>query len=155
MANSWIDSIIKRVWPWFLEYIWPIIREYVRELVESLLRDLQERIRSWFAARSQLREEHATRQASDAEGCAGQATNVSDRERFEAIAKVWREVAEMFREENERLQSKVDELVRDAGAQAARQMADAEPTLNAQKGSLRLMIAGTVADLPQPSERAD
>ena len=148
MGKAWINLIVKRLWPWFLKHVWPHIRQFILELIGTILLALVESIKAWYNRRSQQRERNATRRGREAKRSAGQASDASEQLRQEAIAGVWRDVAEEFRQDNEELTAKLDELLAKANADAVRRLSESEPSIHAHKGSVRLLIAGGGVDLP-------
>ena len=103
--------LVKVFWPWFVKHVWPFIKEHVLELIVFFLVTVKNKIKEYVSKRSEKREIEAAERAEDAEKRAKSADSEPEKEKWEAIAGVWREVANTIREENEALKKRVEELI--------------------------------------------
>lgn len=153
MAQSTIMKEIlkffaKKLWPWFKDYIWPLLREHVLEIVSWVFAKLKERFEEYFEGRSTQRQEEAKQKAQKAEENARNAIDDTERKTYEAVARIWREVAEQFREENESLKAKVHELTSVAEAEIVQRTRDSDPTVDTSSNTPVLVLGEKRTSLP-------
>ncbi len=153
MAQStFVKAILKfianKLWPWFKEHLWPILREHILELVVLVMSRLKEKFKSWAETRSNERQEHATQKAQEAEKSACDSATDSEKQKYEAIARVWREVVEQIRVENEALKSKIEELTSTAEAEITTRIRDSNPTIDFSLDTPALIIGEKRTNLP-------
>ena len=111
IVEKLIGFIVKVFWPWFVQHVWPIIQSFVLQIIADSITALGKKIKDFVGSRSHRREEYAKKRAEDADRAASVAIDAAEKEKQEAIASVWREVAEQFRSENEILRSQITELL--------------------------------------------
>lgn len=105
-------SVIKAA---LVELLWPIVKDIVKKYSRELIEWLIAKLKEWADTLSLENATVAAKKAQENEAAAKRATTTAEAEKHEAVAKVWREVAEMFRKENDALS---DQLLR-IKAQAA------------------------------------
>ena len=76
----------------------------------------------------------------------------AERREHEAVARVWREVAEQFREENERLKAKLGEVSQKAEASMKANIALADPAISEIGSNPVLTLGGNKSQLPALTE---
>ena len=111
IVEKLIGFIVKVFWPWFVQHVWPIIQSFVLQIITDSITALGKKIKDFVDSRSHRREEYAKNRAEDADRAASVAIDAAEKDKQEAIASVWREVAEQFRSENEILRSQITELL--------------------------------------------
>lgn len=110
----WIkDVVVKVFWPWFLEAVWPAIKKHAAQLILLGLDMLASAIKRLMINRTKTRSDEANQQAAEYEKKAEVAENEIEAENYKKIAQIWREVAEKYRQDNEFLKNKMEELVAD------------------------------------------
>lgn len=144
---NWINKIF---WPWFIKYVWPKIQKYIVEIMAIILKKLKDKIVDTISQKSNGREKNANKKANDAEEKAKKATSASEREKFDAISKVWREVAESFREENEDLKKRIDELISKSEQETKENLSDLNLSVNFSKEDTILIIDDKPHQIPSP-----
>ncbi|RJG11111.1 hypothetical protein D3879_15740 [Pseudomonas cavernicola] len=148
IAEAIIQFLIKTFWPWFLENIWPLILKHIISVVTDSLDSLSNRINRFFADRMKKRSQNAAERAHEATEAAAAATTDSEREKHEAVAKVWREVAEQFRSENEALHAQVIELIARTQQSVQEDLRHTKPAIDDLAGTPSLIIGQSKAKLP-------
>ena len=101
-----LDSVKKVI----IELFWPIVRELVKKYSKQLIEWMVEKMKAWAVGRNTNNERAAESQAQAADAAAKEAVSPSEAEKHAAVAKVWRDVAEMFRRENEILAAELQKL---------------------------------------------
>ena len=143
-----LKAVTKIVWPWLKKYVWPIIKDYILKLVAFAFKKLSEKLKSVFDERAEKVAEDADAKAHEAEQRAKVAPETNEREKQEAIARLWREVAEKLRQENEALRAKVVELTRDAESELHGNVRDLDPDLEMSMDLPVLVIGNERTTLP-------
>lgn len=115
MFARFLKLFVASVWPWVVKNVWPAVRGRVSSIFEQVMEDIEKAFREWFAVR-QSRQRAAETNAADAEHKARESVTEADEQEQRAIARVWRQVAEDFRKENEELTAKLRELLAQAKA---------------------------------------
>jgi hypothetical protein len=110
--------------------VWPLIVKLISEITSKSFRALFDRL--LHVAKSRINEKTvgANQKASEAEQQAKSSQTKSEREKHEAIARAWREVAEQYREENEVLKKQIADVL-------ARQQADFETEISAMNQNMK------------------
>ena len=140
-------------WPWVKKYVWPIIQKYILDLLREVMQKLIEKIWAAFEKRDQKTADDADANANEAEEKARSTHDVHEREKQEAIAKVWRGIAEKFRQENETLKAKILEMANEAEAELHANVRDLDPDLNMESDSPVLKIGTDQQTLPALPEK--
>jgi hypothetical protein len=96
------------VWPWIVEHIWPELRTRSAAIFEKIMDDMAAAFWDWWASRQSDAHAQASRKATEAESMAEKCATEDEAGKHREIAKVWREVAESFRLENEELKTKLN-----------------------------------------------
>ena len=113
-----VKSVLKLVWRFLKDEIWPhfwpIVKEQIAELIKSVFCWLKTQMVKKVDQATKERENEASRQASEEEHKAKAAKTHAEAEKHWAIAKVWREVAENFRRDNEELKTQLENLITDS-----------------------------------------
>jgi hypothetical protein len=143
-----VKFIVKAFWPWFIKYIWPIVIRHIVSLVETGLASLSTGISKTISDRMQKRRSDAEEKATAASAAAEAATSFSDRAHHEAIANVWRQVAEQFRAENDTLKNHIVELTARRQQSLHEDMLLGEPVLENLEGDPSIVFGGTKSKLP-------
>ena len=153
MPNSALVQAIKKFvirtfWPWFIKNVWPLIVKHILATIAAEVRNLSASITSDIRARMNARAENAESHAQAAVGAAHAAATEAERIRQEAIAKVWRQIAEEFRAENESLRAKVAQLTDNAQGSLTKEVQGGKPSLSDLDGSPSLAIGQRHFRLP-------
>lgn len=143
-----LKFIVERFWPWFKEFVWPIIKEHVVDIINFIISTFKNRIKDKVNEQSTKRESDANKNAEEAEEKADQSSNVDDVEKYKAIAKVWREVAEQFRMDNEEIQKKLDDLESGAKATSKNMVDNTNFDIDFSGEQPSLLIGEVKKDLP-------
>jgi hypothetical protein len=101
---------IEVFWPWFKKEIWPKVEKYIIEIVISFIVETFNKILAWLKNSRKTNEDIINNKINEAEKKASESKEQSEIDKQRAIANVWREVAEMFRKENEELSNKIKEI---------------------------------------------
>lgn len=104
-------SAMKEMFRKFLiDFIWPIVKDLVKKLLREVIDWLIKEVRKLLNKRSEDQATRASAKANAEEGNARYAKTKEEAERHEAIAKVWREVAEILRRDKEDLEIELEHL---------------------------------------------
>lgn len=138
------------LWPWFKKHLWPVILKAVTAIALAAVTAIMDRVQQ---AASETFETLRTRAAAKAEEAAQQAVtsaNPDEAEKHEAVAQVWREVAETQRLEKEELERRLAELT-GKSLSGTRASYDAlEPSAVITNASVLVAIADQRSALPLP-----
>ena len=93
-----------------IDFIWPIVKDLVKKLLREVIDWLIKEVRKLLNKRSEDQATRASAKANAEEGNARYAKTKEEAERHEAIAKVWREVAEILRRDKEDLEIELEHL---------------------------------------------
>ncbi len=140
--------VVKQVWPWFLKNVWPIIAAHAMKLIEAGLKGLGQKLQEFLDHRTKDQQQRARERADAAEAAGMRASSSVEREKQEAIAKVWREVAEQLRAENEVLKAQVTDLIAVTEQSILAEVRNSEPTLTEVNGNPTLALGDTKTRLP-------
>jgi len=147
---------IKKFWPWFLKYVWPFIKENLVDLLTYLSDEIFAKIKSWWNKKYKQKEETFSSKINDAEEKAANSNDKSEIEKYEAIAKVWREVAEMMRKENEELNNELDQIKTETLKDAKEKLDETKlDIIDNGEESLVLTSGDKIAHLPLPKSNLD
>ncbi|MDM8542241.1 hypothetical protein QUF90_14260 [Desulfococcaceae bacterium HSG9] len=151
---QWIkDVTVKVFWPWFKEVAWPFIRQHLKDIIVFVLDLFKEKLKKWMSQQAKDKEDRANQKAEDYEKKANASNDDREAEKFGDIAKVWREVAEQFRQENETLKRKIDELSREVKEEAFKKTNSLEIDLDFSDEKPILSIGHSTYSLPQLPSR--
>lgn len=148
IAKTISTFILKTFWPWFVKNVWPLIVKHMLKEIAAAIQSLTKSLKASIDRRMKTREDEALRRAATAEASAKLATTEAARAESEAIARVWREVAEQFRQENDALKSKLGQVTSKVVESAQSGVAVAAPALVELGGETTLVIAGESSTLP-------
>ena len=140
--------LVKSFWPWFVKNVWPLIREYVIAESVAALKAMVKALKESFNRRMKSRQEEAIKKATVAEQLASTSGTEAERREHEAVARVWREVAEQFRQENESLKAKLGEVTQRAEQAMKANVALADPQISEIGSSPVLVLGGNETHLP-------
>lgn len=143
-----LQFIVKKFWPWFLEFVWPIIQEHIIDIINFIICFFTNKIKDKANEQSSKRESDANKKAEEAEQRAEKAANTTDADKYEAIAKVWREVAEQFRSDNEELRKKLDDIAVEAQAASQTIVKNTDFDIDFSGEQPNLKIGEVKKDLP-------
>jgi len=141
--------VVKTFWPWFKEHALPRLKEYFIEIFCKILRSFKEEILRYIDELFRNRAKRAEDRATAAEKQAGESATKGEKEKYEALAKVWREVAEEMRQENEDLKAKLDTIETTHEMKLRQQISQVDVDLEIDDQSSRLAIGGTKHELRQ------
>jgi exonuclease VII large subunit len=148
IAKTITTFLFKTFWPWFLKHIWPLIVKHLLKELAAALQTLSKKLKVSIAQRLRSRAEEALKRAAAADATAKAAQTNEARSEAEAIARVWREVAEQFRKENEVLQTKLDQATSKVYESAQTGIENGQPVLAQVDGQPTLAIGGHTSALP-------
>lgn len=152
MSKVFVDAVFKFVtktfWPWFLKHIWPVIVKHVISLFVKGVENLSGKIEKSVSDRMRKRQSDAEASAKASGQAAAEAKTKSERERHEALATVWRQVAEQFRLENEVLKNQIAELASRTKNSLKEDMQLIQPSLENISVNPLISIAGKTSQLP-------
>jgi hypothetical protein len=150
--NSVIDFIVKTFWPWFLKYAWPIIKEYVLDIVKTIFAELTEKLKKMFSEQGKQGAASADGNAAAAQAKAYVAPSAAEKDKWEAIAAVWRDAANMFREENEQLKKRVEAAIAQAESTAEEKIQTIDLSMHSTSGTPVLTLGHQSTALPIPEK---
>lgn len=93
-----------------ISIFWAEIKKYIAKYIKTFLEWLVEEVKEYFSKRNSENAEEAEEKAAFATRNAEEASEPTEADKWRAIASVWREVAEKFRKENERLEAKLTSI---------------------------------------------
>ncbi len=93
-----------------VELLWPILKDVIKKYSRELIEWLVTKIKEWVESRNSGNADVAMNKAATHDAAAKEATTDAEAEKHKAVAQAWREVAEMFRKENEVLTSELQRL---------------------------------------------
>lgn len=91
-------------------FLWPIIKDLIKKYGRELIEWLFDKLKTRVGKQSGDNVAVATNKAVSHEKAARMATNQNEADKHKAVAQVWREAADMFRQENERLNQELQQL---------------------------------------------
>lgn len=146
---QWVKEItVKTFLPWFKEFVWPIIKKHFEEMVASLINKFRDVLMQWIEEWTRRKEDRAYQRADEFEQKAKTAEPNHEKEKYQAMAKVWREIAEQFRQENEDLIKKIDEITMEVKEDSNRRTSNLELDFDFSDQTPVLLIGGKGIDLP-------
>lgn len=148
VIDAALRFIAKYFWPWFLKNIWPVIVKHVISLFSKGIADLASGIEKSVSDRMQKRRFDAEAIAKASLQAAAEAKTQVERERHEAVATVWRQVAEQFRAESEILKNQIAELTARTENSLGEKMRFAQPILENISQNPSISIGGKTSSLP-------
>ncbi|HEX7378896.1 MAG TPA: hypothetical protein VF278_17365 [Pirellulales bacterium] len=92
------------------------------DIITKIVKEFFDEFDEWREMRQKAGSAHAEEKAARADDMAKRCATEEEAEKYRAIANVWREVADNFRKENEKLKAKVNELLDLAKSTAARDL---------------------------------
>lgn len=148
-------SLWQKIVKWFLKVAWPHIRKLIRLVIEEVIKWLVKRFRSFLDSQNRQQEQKAKEKEKGYQKKAEESSNAEEAAKYEAIAKVWREVAEMYRQQNEDLQNRLSvleqEAMQTAKATTDNLTADAVFVIKGNK-DIELLEKPQILELPSSSE---
>ena len=148
---KWFTKIFM---PWFIKHAWPVIKDHIVGIFVFILKTLKDKVTEFISRKSAENKETAKQHAEDAENKAKNAASNTEKEKLEAIAIIWREVADMFRRENEELKERIDSIVFDSEKEVCEQMNNLDLSMDLSKDGTLLTIGGTSKQLPAPEDNS-
>jgi len=148
--------VFEFVWPWVVENIWPILQAHVIDLLLKGLRTLSESIFHEVKHRDDASSTEAEEKADAAERSAKLADTEAERDKQESIAKIWREVAEKYRVDNEELRRKIEDIATRKQHDLCTDIRSSSPSLEQRNEVLVLTLNGkstSLPALPSPDEK--
>lgn len=101
----------------------PVVKVLLGKVLDEFSDWLFDRLREILRRRRAANLERAEARAAQADERARRAGTPDEAREQEAVARVWREVAEMFRQENEALKAELEDVRRSAGHQVQQAVA--------------------------------
>lgn len=150
LLKDLINLIINKFWPWFVKYIWPLIKDYVIEVLKTIFSQLAERIKNIFSEKGIQAAASAEENAAAAQAKAATASSGTEKDKWEAIAAVWRDAANMFREENDQLKRKLEEAISEAQDKSKEQIQGLDVSIKSMSGTPMLTVGNHSTPLPIP-----
>jgi len=148
-VTKWFTKVFL---PWFIKYVWPAIKDYIIEMFILLLKTLKDKITEFISRKSAKNKDTAKQHAEEAESKAKNAASDTEKEKWEAIAIVWHEVADMFRRENEELKEQIEHIVFESEKKVCEQMDNLDLSMDISKHGALLNIGSTSKQLPAPDD---
>jgi len=142
------EVTVKVFWSWFKEVAWPFIRKHLKDLIIFVLDLFKEKFKKWASEQVEKRTQSANKKADEFAQKAKSAQTPEDAEKFRALAQVWREVAEQFRQENEALKMKLDEISQEVQREAFEKTNNLDVDLDFSAEKPKLMMGDASYDLP-------
>lgn len=97
-----------------IKLFWPLIKEFLKSVLKEFLAWALNKVKEILQQQSANTRKTAQAKAEAAEVQARNATTKEEADQYAATAKVWREVAETLRQENEALKKKLDDFQQQA-----------------------------------------
>ena len=148
---QWVKKLIVEIfWPWFKEFVWPIIKKAIEELISYIIGTV-EKIKKWTSEKAKNNAENANKKADEFDKMAEFAKTHEAHEeadKFRAVAQVWREVAEQFRQENELLKREIDDISKTAKKEVSEKVDNLNIDLDFSHEKPKFMIGGNSYNLP-------
>ncbi len=153
VLDTLMKFIVKKFWPWFLDFVWPYIKEHFRALINFVIDNIIEMIKKWVEDKTSKREQEAYHKAYQADEKADKASSdMNEAEKHRAVAEVWREVAEQFRKDNEELKKRIDEIENEAKEGSTKIIDDLKLNVDFSKDKPTLKIGDEIRELPSLPE---
>lgn len=111
-------EIFKAIWEWFIKKVWPFILEMITSILISFAKMLFDDFMGHFTNHEKRQQEYANNKAEDESRKAKESKTPEAAANHERIAELWREVADNFRVENERLKSEFKKALDESLAKA-------------------------------------
>ena len=143
-----VKFVTKILWPWFLKNIWPLITTALIDFLAKRIRDFAQRAEAAAQSSYEATTAKAQQSASEAERLAAEAVTGAEREKQEAIAQVWRTVAEQFRADNEQLRQQLSALATSQQDASEIEMQAITPLLDNDGSQVFLSIGRSRTALP-------
>jgi len=102
---------------WFIKYAWPLIKQFLLRVLAEVFEWLFNLLKKFLGRWGNKQATDADIKAQEADNKANVSTSAEELERYVVEARVWREVAEKLRVDNEDLQQKLGEIQKKASAQ--------------------------------------
>ena len=144
--------IINVIWPWIKEQVLPRILEKVIEIALWVITQMGEKIKNWWNANNNDRQNEAERNEKAAAEKASNAETEAERDKYNAIADVWRTVANQYRVENEKLSEQLAKATQEAKEQVEQDIGKVDTNLTQSSGGMTLLIEGKTTKLPSIKE---
>ncbi|CVK18419.1 hypothetical protein [Sporomusa sphaeroides] len=143
---------VEKFWPWFVESIWPRIREYIVEVVIVAIVAFENKIKDYFTSsnvrqqeENMRKQEEVKKKAEEAAEMAKQATSSEEAEKYTMVMKIWEEVLEDLKIQNNKMRSELEELkeILQTGVKSAK--ADVEAQIPSEPPA-HLHIQATISE---------
>lgn len=161
MTNSLLKSIqrfiVKRFWPWFIEYAWPLIKEEVIIIFAQVLNFIRRSLEDYFNNRNETQQKNMKEQAEEAERQAETALDEVEAAKWRGKAEAYREQAITLQEENEQLRRKIEQIMREGIDNARSDIENINIEIKDSKqlefGSKSIPLPGTDEELSSRNEK--
>lgn len=148
LAKPLFKLLFKVFWPWFLKHAWPPLLGALGDIVRRNLSGTRQDMRASIDAGLREQASKAEARARQAQAQAQAEPDARERRHQEDLARVWREVAEQYRKENEALRRQLDSLLDKAQGDIAAQARALEPELEEGRQGARLSLGSRRVELP-------
>ena len=155
IGDAAVKFVTKIFWPWFLKNIWPLIAKALIGFLAKRIGDFAQSAEAAVQSSYEARTAKAQQSASEAERLAAEAVTGAEREKQEAIAQVWRTVAEQFRADNEQLRQQLSALATSQQDASEIEVQSITPLLDNDGSQISLSIGDSRTALPALSSGSD
>lgn len=139
----------KVIWPWIIANVWPIIQQYLIQLAAEAVRWVMMQAKDWVVGTFNNRGKQAEAKVEEEERRAEEHEEGSpDWREHKARADVWRNVAEQYRQDNEGLKKKLEEVEAEAVRDIHEDVKELTPDLDITGKTPTVKVKGTVHSLP-------
>lgn len=147
-AKAVAKFVAQKFWPWFLEHIWPLISAAVIALVAERITGMAAAASAAVESKLEARAARAREQAASSDLLAAKAVSANEREKHEAAARAWHEIALQLQADNEQLMQQISALEMVQQDAAALELQSLKPELDTDGERISLCISGTCTPLP-------
>jgi gas vesicle protein len=116
-----------------------LIKEFVKDVVVKYFSNWLEKMNTEIDKRFDKRYQNATEKANEAEENASKASTNLEKQKYEDIAKIWRQVADDLRRENEELKEKIKNLTTETENDIISETNNMDPKMDKKNGTILLI----------------
>lgn len=151
MWQKAIEMLTKIIWPWIKVNVWPIIQAKLIDVVVELVGWAFQQIKDLLTSNNHNRYTEAKKKEEAAQKRAESTVDPVAASEANAEARIWREVAEQYRRDNEDLKEKLAKLESESIRDATREISEITPELHELSSveGPKLRIASEVYSLPR------
>ncbi|MEN8213763.1 MAG: hypothetical protein ABFR19_05305 [Pseudomonadota bacterium] len=153
VQNVVTTILINIVWPWVEKHVWPHIQERLSDILRKGFDNLSSKIAEKFDQRTNRpHQAEAERKAEEADVLAEEASSETEKLNYQNLAKVWREVAEELRTENETLKAEIEGIISAEHEELSAELLSGSPKLKKVEKEAVLEFKGNSVALPAPRD---